>query len=274
MNQIYPWQQKQWQYLLSRIQQDKLAHGLLLIGPQGMGKLTFARALAERLLCGEGSERACGACRSCLWIEAGTHPDLILIQPEADGKVIKVDQIRELVEQLGETAQQGNYQVVILEPAEAMNTAAANALLKTLEEPAGKVQFILVSHQFGLLAATIRSRCQSLLFPIPAQSRTIPWISQQVSANYDASLLLSLAENVPLKALALAEETNFALHQTLLDHFIQLSLDRLDPLAMATVCLDIELNQVVNTLWTTVMDLIRLKLGNAVSTLSNQNKTN
>lgn len=163
--QIYPWQQAQWQSVLQQLQADRLPHALLLAGPSGLGKRSFANALAAHALCVKHT--ACGQCRSCLLLNASNHPDLLELQPEAEGKAIKIEQVRELVTELGQTAQQGSYQVVVIEPAEAMNKAGANALLKTLEEPPGPVIFLLISHQPATIPATIRSRCQRLNFMVP-----------------------------------------------------------------------------------------------------------
>ena len=129
---IYPWQQRRWQQLRQQVAQNRLPHAILITGQAGVGKYHFANSFARFLLCQQRTTDACGYCQSCHWFNAATHPDLIRIQPEEEGKAIKIAQIRQLVHDLSHTASQIGYQVVILHPAEAMNKAAANALLKIL----------------------------------------------------------------------------------------------------------------------------------------------
>lgn len=161
---IYPWQQSQWQQLLKQHQQRRLPQALLFSGQYGLGKKDFALVLAKLVLCEAGGESACDICHSCQLFRAGNHPDFFTIYPEENGKTIKVDQIRDLTASLNQTAQLNGYQVAVICPAESMNAAAANALLKTLEEPPGPVILILISHRLGGLPITIVSRCQKIAF--------------------------------------------------------------------------------------------------------------
>lgn len=126
-------------------------HALLFVGADADTKLAAAKKIAQDYLCRTGSQ--------ALW-EAGTHPDYFLIVPEEEQHSIKIEQIRELNAKLQQKPQHAEYQVAIIAPAEAMTTAAANALLKTLEEPPGKVLLILITEQLPRLLPTIRSRCQ------------------------------------------------------------------------------------------------------------------
>lgn len=142
--------------------QNRLSHAYLLSGIAGIGKTDFAKQFSQLLLC--DSHNNCGQCRGCKQLQAGTHPDFIFIAPEEKNHSIKIDQVRFLSEKLSQTAQYGGYQVVIISPADAMPVQAANALLKTLEEPAGKVLFFLIDNQKSILPATIASRCQKLWF--------------------------------------------------------------------------------------------------------------
>jgi DNA polymerase-3 subunit delta' len=262
MQPLYPWQHKPWQSIIARWQQQKLPHALLLTGTQGLGKSAFAQQLAARLLCPTQAftaELACGNCQSCQWLTAGSHPDFFLVRPEEENKAIKIEQIRELLDAIQQTVQHAQQQVVIIEPAEAMNKAAANALLKTLEEPSGQVVFLLVTHQLGALPATIRSRCQRVDFVIPPAAISLPWLQQQLPNHQNIPLLLSLAENVPLTALAFAEQSHLDAQQTLVEHFIQLNQNQLTPLAMATHCQSLEWKLVFEGLWRLVMDMLRLQ---------------
>ena len=160
MAEIYPWQQPLWQQLAGRSQH---AHAYLLHGPSGIGKRALAERLMAYLLCQSPSGLdACGNCKSCHLLAAGTHPDNFVLEPEEADKPIKVDQVRELVDFVVQTAQLGGRKVVLLEPAEAMNLNAANALLKSLEEPPANTLFFLMAHSPGRLLPTIRSRCRIL----------------------------------------------------------------------------------------------------------------
>lgn len=152
----------QWQLLQNAFAQNRLSHAYLLSGMQGIGKTDFARKFSAFLLC--DNKTACGKCRGCALMRVETHPDFLFIEPQEKTHSIKIDQIRELSEKLSRTAQCGGYQVVIISPADAMPVQAANALLKTLEEPTGKVIFFLIDHQQHYLPTTIMSRCQKLFF--------------------------------------------------------------------------------------------------------------
>lgn len=160
MNQTpYLFQQ---QLLHNAFSQNRLSHAYLLSGMANIGKTEFACQFAKLLLCDE--KKSCGKCRGCCLMAAQTHPDFMCIQPHEKNHSIKIDQIRELSDKLSRTAQCGGFQIVVISPADAMPSQAANALLKTLEEPAGKVVFFLIDHQQHHLPPTIASRCQKIFF--------------------------------------------------------------------------------------------------------------
>ncbi|HEY6611455.1 MAG TPA: DNA polymerase III subunit delta' [Pseudomonas sp.] len=203
MAEAYPWQAVLWQQLSRR---ERYAHAYLLHGPAGIGKRALAERLAGLLLCrAPAASDACGQCKACLLLRAGTHPDLFELQPEEADKPIRVDQVRELVDFVGQTAQLGGRKLVLLEPAEAMNLNAANALLKSLEEPSGDTVLLLVSHQPSRLLPTIRSRCQQQACPLPGAEAARSWLAGQLP-ELDAAVhrrLLELAAGSPLRALQL-----------------------------------------------------------------------
>lgn len=177
----YPWQTSHWHSMVGLVQQQTLPHALLLTGPQGMGKRQFALALATLILCEQPGEKACGACSSCHLMQAQTHPDFFLIEPEAESSVIKIDQIRDLFQPLSQRALKGHYKVIVIHPAEGMNTAASNALLKQLEEPFPNTVFLVVSHHPARLLPTVLSRCQRLRFYTDFTPEVERWLALKLS---------------------------------------------------------------------------------------------
>ena len=172
---LLPWQAEAAREVLSA--RAAWPHALLLDGPRGLGKRTLALNLARGLLCESPSAdgSACGSCASCHYVAAGQHPDLQMIEPfviDEDGEVkvqdpILIERIRALIDWVQLTSHRGRAKVAVIVPAEAMNLAAANALLKTLEEPPPATYLILVAHQPGRVPATLRSRCRRMAAPRP-----------------------------------------------------------------------------------------------------------
>jgi DNA polymerase-3 subunit delta' len=201
--EAYPWQDSLWQQFAGRKQH---AHAYLLHGPAGIGKRALAERLMASLLCqhptGEG---ACGECKSCLLLKAGSHPDNYILEPEEADKAIKVDQVRDLVSFVVHTAQLGGRKVVLIEPVESMNVNAANALLKSLEEPSGDTVLLLVSHQSSRLLPTIKSRCVQQACPLPSEAVSLAWLATALPdcAEEERIELLTLAAGSPLAAVNL-----------------------------------------------------------------------
>lgn len=241
MNELYAWQDELWQRWIEL--RTRLPHALLLKGQQGIGKLDFAMNLACSLLCkqSQGSELACRSCTSCHWFEQGTHPDFRLLLSGAQSiemqessttqtsltlknwtkriaeealdeqqkkgkkpsKEISVHQVRSLANFTNLSTHQGGHRIVLIHPAETMNANAANALLKTLEEPPEQTLIILVSHKPQQLLPTIVSRCLTLAAPMPSLDASSTWLRQQKYANPVA--MLARASFAPLLAARLAE---------------------------------------------------------------------
>ncbi len=188
-------------------------HALLLDGPRGIGKRALAMNLARSLLCEQpqASGLACGVCPSCIYVTAGQHPDLRMVEPfavEDDGSIkmldaIPVDAIRSLTRWAQVTSHRGRAKVAVIVPAEAMNAAAANALLKTLEEPPPETFLMLIAHQPGRLPATIRSRCRRVPAPRADAAAAQAWMASLGVANPGS--LLGQAGGAPLVAVALAD---------------------------------------------------------------------
>lgn len=219
----YAWQQPQWQRLTQLAAEQRLPHALLLSGPAGIGKQRLAHAFTAYLLCQSAqAQAACGQCKSCLLLSAGTHPDFLQLAPETDAKTgktakaIKVDQVRELVAFAEKSAQLGGYRVVMIEPAHLLNVQAANALLKTLEEPGRHTLILLLSTQALSMPATLRSRCQQLALPVPDAAAALAWLQPQLGDAERARLLLALSAGAPLAALALQDALWFGERERLL----------------------------------------------------------
>lgn len=231
----YPWQLAEWQQLVQLIAGKKLPHAMMFAGPRGIGKRHLADALAQLLLCDAPVEgTACGRCRGCELNKAQTHPDLLWLEPEEVGKAIKVDQVRELTESLGKTAQQGGYKVVIIEPAEAMNGNAANALLKSLEEPAANTLLVLVAHSPSSVLPTIRSRCQMRKLAMPRSEQVIRWLSPLlVGSNTTPEILLAAARGAPLTAVALLQGDALEQRDQTMQLFTRLSLGQISAIEVA-----------------------------------------
>lgn len=207
MNLATPWQQRTFQRVLGVLHGGRLAHGLLICGPEMLGKQALMRVLIARLLCTEtqGAQPACGRCRSCHLLAAGTHPDYhdVTLLPNEKGvlkKEIGVDQIREISQILGFTAQIGSTIVAAVHPADALNHAAANALLKTLEEPQDGRYLVLLTSKPHRLPATVRSRCQRIDLKLPERDEARQWLQQQHGAGADVLRALQLAEGHPGRA--------------------------------------------------------------------------
>ncbi|MFC4158133.1 DNA polymerase III subunit delta' [Chitinimonas lacunae] len=266
---LYPWHQAAWHEL--RQQTARLPHALLLCGEAGIGKLAFGRHLAQSLLCeNEAATAPCGHCDGCRWFELGNHPDYRELAPlgsdsdEEEGTKkkpstqITIDQVRELNDFVNLSAHRGGRRVTLIQPADALNLAAANALLKTLEEPPEGAIFILVSQQWRRLLPTLRSRCRRLPLPLPSRGPALEWLSSQGLS--EAERHLDEAGGAPLLALERAEAGLAQQRRELLDQLADPR--RLDVLKLAEK-LDrqhVEVVQAVDWLLRWIHDLVRLRL--------------
>ena len=255
---FYPWQQQQWQRLAAAQQEHKLPHALLLTGIPGLGKQHFAQSLAQLILCRSPQhELPCNSCSSCLLFDSHNHPDYYFLQPEAESSHLKIDAVRHLITDLQQTAQQGAYKVAILS-ADQLNTAAANALLKTLEEPTRDTIIILLSAEPERLLATVRSRCQAIYFAPSWSLETQQWL--QTQKVQDSTQWLDLAEGAPLRALQYAQDENLKTHYN--DFFTGLNLfwQQGDLLSTVGKWLKLDAVQCVTWLWQAYLNLLRIKV--------------
>ena len=207
---LLPWQEGTWSRIEAMLEAGRPPHGLLLHGPGGIGKRRLGARIAGAILCSGPRSRSkpgpgagpCGACRSCHLLAAGSHPDFLRIEPGEGEAVIPIASVRDLIDRFTLTAERAR--VAVIAPAEAMNQAAANAFLKTLEEPAGNATFILASDAPGRLPATVRSRCRRVAVPAPARGEALAWLETKANPVL-ARQLLDLSGGAPLAALELGE---------------------------------------------------------------------
>ena len=209
----YPWLKPIEDEFRERLAGGRLAHAFLLNGPEDIGKHALATEFIASLLCLEHSYPACGECRSCSLLESGAHPDRQILafeeHPKKDElrKEIVIDQVRRLIASLQLTRTLSPRKAALICPAEAMTISAANALLKTLEEPPGDSVLILVSHNPARLPATIRSRCQNLNVKLPDASLSLEWLSDHCEAGCEnVATALQAAAGSPLRALRMLED--------------------------------------------------------------------
>ncbi|MFO1391419.1 MAG: DNA polymerase III subunit delta' [Agitococcus sp.] len=225
---VYPWQQSAWQLLLQSRTRQSLAHAFIVSGVQGLGLFEFCQHISAWLLCQQPTHQgACTVCKSCQLWAAQSHPDYRLIEQLTDEKtgktsqVIKVDQIRQLIDFLNKSAQLNGYRVAVIHRAETLNINAANSLLKTLEEAGSQTVIILLTESPLMLLPTIRSRCQQISFSAPTMAQSEAWLQSQLSTHLDAKLLLALSEGAPLSALALPQTAWFTARQALLQNILE-----------------------------------------------------
>lgn len=246
--QVYVWQQDLWQHLQQRY--PNIGHALLFYGKKGCGKEAFTKNFIAWILCEQKqADQACGCCQSCVWLESEIHPHLMLIQPEEaeqkdknDSKSkasskIKIEKIREILPFVNQTLE--GWRIILIDPAEAMNIAASNALLKTLEEPSERVILILLAEHYLKIPATIRSRTQHFALDRISTQQAMSYLQQHFSQQQQSmtpeklQILLNLSENMPLSAIQLAESVWFEHRQSFIDDWIKLLKQKDMPMSYA-----------------------------------------
>lgn len=252
---LYPWQTAAW----TQIQQlhGRWPHAILLHGPEGIGKTVFAEWLAQSLLCEspEADLQPCGTCVSCGWFSQYSHPDYRRLRPEileaeasetksesesdessntasgkaaakstkAPSKEIVINQVRSLTEFMNISTHRQGIRVIVIYPAEAMNVAAANALLKSLEEPGPNTVFILVAHSVDALLPTMVSRCHQFALPMPVREQALAWLAEQQIARPEQ--FLAEQGGAPLAAFESSQSETVQQQEEFLQHLQRPSLD-------------------------------------------------
>lgn len=241
-----PWQAETWSQVMQM--RERFPHAVLLHGPQGIGKTQFAEQVAQALLCEAPlpDGHACGQCLACGWFAQYAHPDYRRVRPESledagvveesaaetakaakaekgASREIRIEQIRSLANFINVSTHRRGRRVVLLYPAEALNAIAANALLKTLEEPPPATVFLMVSHNIDLLLPTIVSRCRKVPLTMPGAAQALAWLKEQGVP--EAESWLAEQGGAPLSALTQSQAGSREAVETLLAHLAKPAAD-------------------------------------------------
>ncbi|MGQ0593141.1 MAG: DNA polymerase III subunit delta' [Gammaproteobacteria bacterium] len=274
MSPPFPWQAPQWERLWHARHTDHMPHALLLTGHRGRGVTEFARRLAAALLCTSPlpDGAPCGRCRSCALHDAGNHPELLVVAPEAVGKAIKVDQIRELMDFVSLKPVFGAFKVALVDPAEAMNRQSANALLKTLEEPPPRTVLALCAERRASLPLTVQSRCQRVDFPPVAPELAGAWLRARLPDAPNLGSLLLLYDHAPLAVLSAHASGDLGLRDDLIGDLERLALGQADPIEVAARWSTLDTPAVFLWFVKLVGDLIVVRSGASTGRASNSDR--
>ena len=270
-SQMLPWHEPYWHQLAAYLQQKRIPQALIVNGPRGLGKHQLVNQFAYSLLCNQPLANGihCGQCSSCLLVKAQTHPDLLYLEPEEAGKAITIGQIRELIPTLSLKPQYQSYRVLIINPADSMNRAAANAFLKFLEEPTERTIILLITERLSQLPATIASRCQKMTLKKPEPDAARLWLAAQGIEQNKSALLLSLALGSPLLASAYAEDGTIEQRQNCLTQWLKVGKHQLLPTVVAEEWSKLPTGKLQFWMTSWVIDLIKCCFGLPVSALIN-----
>lgn len=232
-SKVYPWQKTTWDTLTTRF--PNIGHGLLFYGKEGCGKHAFAKHFLAWVLClNKQPQGACGECSSCQWLKSDTHPNYVHITTDEENKKqnakIKIEKIRDLLPFVQQTGE--GWRVILIEPAEALNLASSNALLKTLEEPGERVVLILLADHYLKLPATIRSRLQHFALDRISYEQATSYLNEHLSeiAEVQPDLLLGLSNDMPLQAIEIAKSDWFTKRQIFLNDWLKIVAQKNMPL--------------------------------------------
>ena len=232
-SKVYPWQKITWDTLTTRF--PNIGHGLLFYGKEGCGKHAFAKHFLAWVLClNKQPQGACGECSSCQWLKSDTHPNYVHITTDEENKKqnakIKIEKIRDLLPFVQQTGE--GWRVIVIEPAEALNLASSNALLKTLEEPGERVVLILLADHYLKLPATIRSRLQHFALDRISYEQATSYLNEHLSeiAEVQPDLLLGLSNDMPLQAIEIAKSDWFTKRQIFLNDWLKIVAQKNMPL--------------------------------------------
>jgi DNA polymerase III subunit delta' len=232
LNAVPPWLASATAALAAAHEAGRMPHALLIHEAPGTGGDWLAAWTAALVLCERGKVAPCGECGACRRVAALQHPDVNWVRPQEESRQIRIEQVRELSAELALTSHGGGYKLGIIAPADALNRFAANALLKTLEEPTARTLLILVATEPSRLPATVLSRCQRLRIRAPERAHSVAWLNAvRGKADWDAALdsigeaPMQVAQADPAELAELGADTRGTLDA--------LSAGRTDPVAAA-----------------------------------------
>ena len=229
-----PWLRPLQQSLTEAVDQGRLGHAVLIQVDPGLGGDWLATWISARLFCSSGKAAApCGQCVDCRRVAAGEQPDLLRLSPIEESKEIRIDQVREMAAELALTGHGRGRKVALITPAERLNRNAANALLKTLEEPAGNSLLLLVSGEPSRLPATVLSRCTRVGVPVPSTDELVSWLLTHGKKGVDWRAVLSAIGPRPLLALQVDAEAIADLQRETVRALDQVVSGSLDPVETA-----------------------------------------
>jgi DNA polymerase III subunit delta' len=231
MSTYLPWLGGQLEALRTAHAAGRLSHAILIHAAPGTGGDWLAKWIGKLALC-TGDAPPCGKCTACGRVAALQHPDLTVVQPEEDSAQIRIEQIRDLSQELALTSHQGHGKVAIVTPADALNRFAANALLKTLEEPPPRTVLVLVASQPSRLPPTLLSRCQLVKVAAPSREASIAWLESTAGAG-DWNAVLDTIGEAPLAAAALDAGQIAAVRNEVHGALVEATEGRIDPVATA-----------------------------------------
>ncbi|MFV0449662.1 MAG: DNA polymerase III subunit delta' [Vibrio sp.] len=183
MQNLHSWLQGSWDSWKRQLDNSSFASATLISSSPGLDTFQLAEQFARSLMCTTSTSEPCGFCHGCDLMQSGNHPDYHVVKPEKEGKAITVEQIRQCNRIAQESSQLSGYRLFVIEPAEAMNESAANALLKTLEEPPEKCVFVLIAAKVSALLPTIVSRCQQVAIPEPHSAVVTQWLKKELGVD-------------------------------------------------------------------------------------------
>lgn len=229
-----PWLAGLQQSLSEAVEADRLGHAVLIQVDPGLGGEWLATWLSARLFCSAASTmKPCGSCLDCRRVVSGEQPDLMRLSPIEDSKEIRIDQVREMASGLALTGHGRGRKVAVITPAERLNRNAANALLKTLEEPAGSSLLLLVTGEPSRLPATVQSRCTRVGIPVPPIAELEDWLRARGGKGIDWKAVMSAIGPRPLLALQVQAEAIADLQRETARALDQVVSGTLDPVETA-----------------------------------------
>ncbi|MGH8219637.1 MAG: DNA polymerase III subunit delta' [Steroidobacteraceae bacterium] len=227
-----PWLEEPKAALRSAHAVGRMPQAVLIQAAAGTGGQGLARWAAQLVLCTTPGTAPCGACASCRHVAEGLHPDLTVVGLLEDSQQIRIEQVRELCAQLALTSHQGGWKAAIIDPADTLNRFAANALLKTIEEPPPRTVLVLVVAQPSKLPATLRSRCQRLAVRAPNRAQSLAWL-EAARGPAEWGAVLDLIGEAPLAAAALDPAALASLRAETWRGLEEMCSGAADPVAMA-----------------------------------------